>query len=538
MKKRALILALSSLAITLSSIFTTNVYAQNSIEDELKLLDSTLEMANDYYKNKETLIASLESLLTYPNTSLEQKYTIYGQLFNENFSYSFDQALSAVNNQETIAKSLGEKYLQQVRLDKALLLTTAGLYLETRELLENQIDTTRFTHEQQNQYYYLMQRYWKDYKEYSDGKEFYEAPVSSKYHYFRERYLEESDEDNFEHKQLIIFNLMDDEKYQEANARNTQLLSELDPQSHNYAIMAYYQALIREALGHPDERLHWLIQSSLCDIKNAVKDYASLSSIATDILSTDVERSSHYIQISIEDAMFYNAKLRPWQLARLLPDIDNAYKAKVEATQIRAKKKNNILGAISSILFILALALGYILRKQTDKKKYLKDLLEGTNVTINEYLGENREIRKAFERLADSNNVKREQFVAILGACNSLLDKAKKNLSPEQREAELKQYYSTFDNAFIQMYPTFVEDFNALLKPDQQIELKKDDILNTELRIFALIRLGVTQSSSIATLLRYSVNTIYNYRAQIKNAALNEREDFEKNVRNIGKVEI
>ena len=118
--------------------------------------------------------------------------------------------------------------------------------------------------------------------------------------------------------------------------------------------------------------------------------------------------------------------------------------------------------------------------------------------------------------------------------CSGYLDKLKKALGREQYEAELRNFYRIFDTSFLQLYPTFVEDFNALLKEDQRIALKDGETLNTELRIFALIKLGITQSSHIASLLRYSVNTIYNYRAQVKNAALSDRENFEETIRKIG----
>jgi hypothetical protein len=119
--------------------------------------------------------------------------------------------------------------------------------------------------------------------------------------------------------------------------------------------------------------------------------------------------------------------------------------------------------------------------------------------------------------------------------CSGYLDKLKKTITRDQYEAELKSFYKTFDTSFLTLYPNFVEDFNGLLKEDQRIVLKDGEMLNTELRIFALIKLGITQSSHIASLLRYSVNTIYNYRAQIKNAALTDRENFEELVRNIGR---
>ena len=118
--------------------------------------------------------------------------------------------------------------------------------------------------------------------------------------------------------------------------------------------------------------------------------------------------------------------------------------------------------------------------------------------------------------------------------CSGYLDKLKKTLPRDQYEAELKNFYKTFDTSFLQLYPTFVEDFNALLKDDQHVTLKDGEMLNTELRIFALIKLGITQSSHIASLLRYSVNTIYNYRAQVKNAVLVDRENFEEPVKKIG----
>ena len=91
-----------------------------------------------------------------------------------------------------------------------------------------------------------------------------------------------------------------------------------------------------------------------------------------------------------------------------------------------------------------------------------------------------------------------------------------------------------FDQAFLKLYPKFVEQFNGLLREDARIELKKGKLLNTELRIFALIRLGITQSSDIASMLRYSVNTIYNYSAQIKNSANGDRDDFEGRIKEIG----
>jgi len=137
-------------------------------------------------------------------------------------------------------------------------------------------------------------------------------------------------------------------------------------------------------------------------------------------------------------------------------------------------------------------------------------------------------------KLIEANAAKEEYLGLFLSMCSGYLDKLKKALGRDQYEAELRNFYKTFDTSFLQLYPTFVEEFNSLLKEEERITLKDGESLNTELRIFALIKLGITQSSHIASLLRYSVNTIYNYRAQVKNAALSDRENFEETVRKIG----
>lgn len=143
-------------------------------------------------------------------------------------------------------------------------------------------------------------------------------------------------------------------------------------------------------------------------------------------------------------------------------------------------------------------------------------------------------LRKTNLDLVEANAAKEEYLGLFLSMCSGYLDKLKKTLSRDQYEAELKIFYKTFDTSFLKLYPTFVEDFNSLLKEDQRISLKDGEMLNTELRIFALIKLGINQSSHIASLLRYSVNTIYNYRAQVKNAVQEDRENFEEMVKKIG----
>ena len=148
------------------------------------------------------------------------------------------------------------------------------------------------------------------------------------------------------------------------------------------------------------------------------------------------------------------------------------------------------------------------------------------------------DLKKTNLDLIEANAAKEEYLGLFLSMCSGYLDKLRKTLTREQYDAELKNFYKTFDTSFLSLYPTFVEDLNALLTEEGRIVVKEGELLNTELRIFALIKLGITQSSHIASLLRYSVNTIYNYRAQVKNAALSDRDNFEENVRKIGSARV
>ena len=164
--------------------------------------------------------------------------------------------------------------------------------------------------------------------------------------------------------------------------------------------------------------------------------------------------------------------------------------------------------------------------------------IESKNMQLAEYyhsvIDAEENLKQTNLDLVEANAAKEEYLGLFLSMCSGYLDKLKKNLTRDQFDAELKNFYKTFDTSFLSLYPTFVEDFNALLKEDQRVVLKDGEMLNTELRIFALIKLGITQSSHIASLLRYSVNTIYNYRAQVKNAVIEDRENFEERVRKIG----
>lgn len=308
-------------------------------------------------------------------------------------------------------------------------------------------------------------------------------------------------------------------------------------------------------MGNIQMQKHFLIISALADIRSAVRDNASICALALILFNEgEINLAFQFSRTAMNDAHFYNAKVRPWQVATILPAIEAAYQAKQQ-------KQNNLIYIFLTAILVFAMILTVMVlvqRIQNENLDRAQQQLQAANATLtsnNESLLQaNRKLSQLNGDIAEANAVKEEYIGLFLGVYSDYIDKMQSyqrrihklathdKLSELKRELnnsklideELHNFYEMFDNAFLRLYPNFVSEFNSLLEEDGRIELKKDERLNTELRIFALIRLGITDSSKIAALLRYAVNTIYNYRAKVKNKARVSREEFEEKIKKIG----
>lgn len=508
---------------TLISLFLTLAgpfLSAQGLDNALDRLDRALEMAGDFVANHETQSAALKSLLESPGITPAETYDLYGRLFRTEFTFRFDDAKEAVDRMAENAALLGDKArIAQTNVDKAMLFCIAGMYLESIQAAA-QIDTLSLTPARLIDYYNFQQRFNYDFLEYTPSEED-RASMRSKVSYYRRKIIDEADGDTPLRQLMVIRELIDEGRLQEADSLATGYLQGLDPGSHDFAEMAYYEATICRDLGRNEDMMQWFAESAIGDIRSATKDNASLQSLAVELLNSgrDIERAFRYTQFSLDDALFFNARLRPWQIAQSLPAIENAYNSSRAEQERRAHRLNVALLVLAVILLGAVTLLLILYGRQRRIQRQIKEV--------------NGRLQAAMSDLSQANAAKEEYIGLFLTMCSSYIDKLKKFMTMSQIDAELKSFYKTFDNAFLQLYPDFVERFNALLEPESRIELKKDELLNTELRIFALIKLGITQSSHIATLLRYSVNTIYNYRAQVKNAALEGKDTFEERVKAI-----
>ncbi len=532
-------------------------------ESSLTTLDRVLDTAQSYVDTKQKYIAGIEEMLLDEELSPNQRYNIYDKLYEEYFAFQFDKAREALDQRHSLAVEMGDRaMISDVNIDRAMLYTISGMFFEADELLVNTIDTMHLSREQRIDYYNVQQRFHSDFLHYTGDSEARSRSAHLKT-YYRERILALTEPVHPLHLYITIRNLVDAGEWAEAASLNHELLSSVKPDTHLFAMYAYDQARISEALDMEAEMIEWFALSAIADIRTATKDNASLCSLAQVLLShNDIDRAFRYITISLNDALFYNAKLRPWQISGVMPEIERAYHAKQGEQNERLMHQEEHSRRLALIISVLAVALmcicGYMATLLVRSRRTSRQIHQ-----MNEHIaGSNAELKNLNERLAainlelrEANTVKEEYIALFLSMCSDYIEKLsmlqrntrrklsqgkvaelEKELSSSSiMDEELENFYNMFDNAFLSLYPNFVEEFNALLKPDAKIELKRGERLNTELRIFALIRLGISDSSRIAALLRYSVNTIYNYRARTKNNAIGVRDDFEEQIKRIGR---
>ena len=316
-----------------------------------------------------------------------------------------------------------------------------------------------------------------------------------------------------------------------ADSVSALLLAGVKPEDRDYAIHAYFQSELEYRRGNHPERMSWLIQSAECDLVNAVRDYASLTMVAQIILPSDVDRSFRYLRMAQEDALAYNARLRPWQISRFLMEVEDAYAVR----QAAARSKVLVGMVVMAILVVILLLAFWMLAARSRNLTRTKAALESSN-----------------RKLAQADKVKGDYIVNFLEGLSSQIsviraednhfrnllkhgkaDQLLKELSISGRsEKAREEFYETFDRTFLAMYPDFPDRFNALLREEGRI-YPPAGRLTTELRIFALICLGVDDSKKIAAMLDYSVSTIYNYKVSVKNSALQDRDGFEKRVKEL-----
>ena len=506
----------------------------DSTAQVLQLLDKTIQEKEAYHTQREQMIGQLKKQLK-ASTDLQEQYDLCGTLFETYLHYQADSSLYYIQRKRELLARLQQKELESdVIINSVEVMGVIGMYNEALSELQK-IRTDQLNEEQLAYYYRTCRAYcgWvADYTPNKATKRYYRQKTDT----YRDSILLLTNSQIPDRDIVLAEKKLLAHQPEEAIAILQRYTCDKEDLKHQ-AFQHYTFAEAYEILGETDPQIYHLAMTAICDMQRAVREYASLQKLAKLMYDEgDYERAYRYLTCSMEDAVACNARLRFLEVTEFYPIIDRAYQTQLHEKHILTR---NMLISVSVLVLLLIIGTGY-LYYWMKKLQVMRRHLHETNrklVSANQSMEEAGRIKEAYiGRYLDKcigYLEKLEQYRRSLEklAMASKIDELFKAIRSEQfLRDERRNFYYEFDKSFLDLFPHFIEDFNGLLSEEGKIFPKKNELLNTELRIFALIRLGVTDSTRIAHFLGYSLATVYNYRSKIRNKAVGDKDRFEQQI--------
>ena len=522
----------------------------DTAEALLERLDAEIAAAPRYEALKEARIDSLRRMLAH-SADPGRKFEAVDGLIAEYDAYKADSAIHYVNMNLNAPKARDPRVRNRLLLRKADLYSHAGLFPDAISLMDS-IDHAALDADSRKQYfanYCALYQYIVEYN--TDFDPALQMEYERRRHQYADSIRMSTDSMSLVHIIYVMPELAESGRVEEAAARLRESMEGYAEGTREYSILASILAYVYKVNGRPEEYMEYLTRSAVSDIKGAVKENMSFRELATNMFEAgNVERANVYLKKSIADANFFSARMRNAQSLKMLPMIDESY----DALQRKLYRRLQYLIAAVSLLAAGVIAALYFIRRQYRRLKAANGqvtLINAELSCLSEQLGHANADLEEKNRALNESNVIREQYTGLFmgysaAAINALqsyhqsvrlmvnqgLTKAalqKKLESSEFIDSTIKEFYAKFDEAILRIYPDFPDKVNALLKPGEEIRLKPGELLNTELRIQALIRIGISENAKIAEFLRCSITTIYTYRSKLRRRALNP-EGFEEAV--------
>lgn len=518
-----------------STLATTDIVDEQHL---LKLLDEYIERRELYTEQKEEKIKQLKLKLRIADSNTS-RLSILNTIYREYYTYRYDSAMVYANRGLSLALSYNNTYYATLnRINRAAVLSTGGFYSQAETLL-NEIGENNVPHQLKQYYYYTttwLYSYWEAFCDKSEFKDYYRQ---KKLQFLRLTV-------NTTHSNHVgLYAYLSGELAYLENplgknvlrhytiAINNSLVNSRVHASAAYCIARYYREI-----GNMQLYEKYIVEAAISDMVCPLKENLALQELSTYLYKKDpkyANRAARYIYCSMKDAQFYNNRLRMLEISNIQPIIATANQ------EALAHKERIVRGVLAVVSFLSLVLLGMALLgyKQTKWLARSRREVKSQNLKLtelNEKLIATNHRRETYMRLfMDISAVyirKLIEYRKLVGRkikANQTADLLKTINSYKLAEEEATTFYTRFDRAFIELYPSFVEELNLLLLPDAKIELPSPNSLTTEVRIFALMRLGVTDSQEIATLLFYSTQTIYNYKSAMRTRAIN-RETFDEDI--------
>ncbi|MEN9612366.1 MAG: hypothetical protein RLZZ628_3180 [Bacteroidota bacterium] len=557
-------------------LFFSIIGCSKDTNDSINDLSKAIEETDTYDIEKIQAIEVLKQTLNHDSVQdLRKQFKIYEKLFHAYEVFRYDSAFVYALKLQNIANLLEDKDLKaSAKINFGYILVSSGMYKEAYDTL-NTIQLQGVSNHIRAFYFGLSARYYNDVANYDNH-----AYFSNNYNNIANRYLDSS---LILSSQGTFFNrfskaFIQSQKGQLTDAYNDLHLILQDKQLpfHDYAITAFNLANLYEKNGQMERAIYYCTQASIADIKSSTKETAAIAKLAGLLYKKgDTKNASLCIKKANDDAIFYGARQRKIQIGAVLPLIEGSV-----INEMEAQKHNLYLyGIVVTFLLVLVIVLIITVYKQvgklrTERNKVaeahrqqqeinaqlteanrLKDDFNNQLTETNEELWEanrlkdvlNHQLTEAIGKLVEANKIK-EAYIGYYFNMDAEIftkfEKFKTDIDKKLSEGKLadvryilkshnpqkekEALVKNFDTIFINLFPYFVQDFNTLLKDQEQVKLKTGQLLNTELRIFALIRLGITDNEKIAQILGYSVNTIYMYKTKMRNKSWVANEDFDQ----------
>ena len=518
-----------------STLATTDIVDEQHL---LKLLDEYIDRRELYTEQKEEKIKQLKLKLRIADSNTS-RLSILNTIYREYYTYRYDSAMVYANRGLSLALSYNNTYYATLnRINRAAVLSTGGFYSQAETLL-NEIGENNVPHQLKQYYYYTttwLYSYWEAFCDKSEFKDYYRQ---KKLQFLRLTV-------NTTHSNYVgLYAYLSGELAYLENPLGKNVLRHYTIAINNslensrvHASAAYCIARYYREIGNMQLYEKYIVEAAISDMVCPLKENLALQELSTYLYKKDPQyanRAARYIYCSMKDAQFYNNRLRMLEISNIQPIIATANQ------EALAHKERIVRGVLAVVSFLSLVLLGMALLgyKQTKWLARSRREVNSQNLKLtelNEKLIATNHRRETYMRLfMDISAVyirKLIEYRKLVGRkikANQTADLLKTINSYKLAEEEATTFYTRFDRAFIELYPSFVEELNHLLLPDAKIELPSPNSLTTEVRIFALMRLGVTDSQEIATLLFYSTQTIYNYKSAMRTRAIN-RETFDEDI--------
>lgn len=558
-------------ALSIFSGYATGQIISDNIERMLQSLDSLVVEKETFVVAKEKRIEELRKMEKKVQTE-EEQYWMNKLFYEEYMVYDSDSALSYIHKNLDIAQRLNNpQWVAQWKIEQSFISSATGFLKEGLDLL-NEIKVENLSSYAKTDYYGQMMYLYSHYGQYSGENSSQTALYNIQEKSYRDSVYFHIPGD---HPLYLWYRGWQSKGTPQAAEVRDQLSHVLATSKFNSrpdAMNSYILAQLYKEENKEEEFLRYLILSSMADIRSANHDIASLEELGKILYEKgEIDRGYSYLNYCLSCAQLYKNRIRMIGISSALDAIHKTYEQRNKKQEADLRRYLLIVSMLSLVLLAAIFFIALQMKRLKDSRKKLNvanqalndhvDELELAHVRLaeanNQLQSLNGQLLEANNKLTESNYVKEEYIGYVFNICSSYiskLDEYRKNINRKIKAGmveevkkmtdasslasnELKEFYANFDAIFLHIYPDFVSDFNALLQPDKQIIPKEGELLNTELRIYALVRLGISDSVKIAEFLHCSAQTVYNNRLKTRSKAIVPRENFAEIVKSLGKIE-